>query len=559
MRPLPLPPLEQTLHKFLTAITPVFSPNEVTQAQAAAEKFLQGDGPALQTKLENYAQTQAKQGKSWVSDYWLEGYLTGRNIKALSSNVGFQIHFESETTQHARAADFIYRIAQTHRDYLQNNITPPDDGRGNSLSMDGWKVLSGAMRLPKAQCDDFYYGSDDIRNRHISVLWKGSHYILPITDDNGHVFSASALEQALQTLTQQSESADMPFSLVSALPSENAEQYLHTLCEQPHNKTVYEQLKNSWFCLSLFDSSHDENRDEIALLQTQTFTPGRAWQYKPFTYQIDLSSPFMCVHIEHTGLDGGTLGNILSNAFSQNRTTDATSTPSPTLSNWAMDDALIADIKNAVSQANQSAKDLTIEKFTTDYSKLTTKISHDALIQFSLVYAQLKTFERLRNTYEAVDTSHYLAGRTECLRANTPQARNLCEKLLNDQAQKDDLDEALKAHKTWVIDCKSGQAIDRHLYALSQQAQPNHDDFFDYVKQFCGRDFLSTSTVGTQAPIRRFVFAPTSSDGFGVNYSIGKTDYEYCLIANAHSKPDLQTMKASIQEGVAKLITLAIE
>lgn len=556
MQPLPLPPLEQTIDKFLNAIEPVFSPQDIAEAKVAAKEFLDTQGVELQTQLTQYAQTQAEQGKSWLSDHWLDGYLSGREVKALSSNVGFQIDFSSTKTQFARVAEFIHLIAQTHRDFLQNRITPPDDGRGNSLSMDGWKVLRGAMRLPKAQCDDFYYATNQVSNRHISILWNNQHYLLPVTDENGHVLSELTLAEALQTLTEKPAQASLPFSLISALPSEEAEKHLTKLCENPHNQKVYDKLKNSWFCLSIFNS---KSESEIALLQQQTFNAGQAWQYKPFTYQMDLNSDFISVHVEHTGIDGGTLQAILKHAFKQKSThkTDTQAQLEPC--NWEATAEQIEAIKAAASHTDSAAKHMKIRKFNTDYSALNMKISHDAVIQFSLVYAQLKVFKQLRNTYEAVDTSHFLAGRTECLRPNTPQALNLCQKLILDKADAEDLQTALSAHKAWVIDCKKGQAIDRHLYALSKQPQQSSEAFFKFVRQFCQADFLSTSTVGTQSPIRRFVFAPTSADGFGVNYSMNATDYEYCLISNANSIVHLNSMEEAIKEGVAKLISLIIK
>lgn len=553
-QPLPLPPLEQTITKFLHAIKPVFSATDVSGAEASAAAFLQTEGPALQQQLEDYAQTQAAKGKSWLSDYWLDGYLTGREIKSLSSNVGFAIDFSSNKTQLARAAEFIHLMAQTHRDYAQGNVPALDDGRGNLLSMDGWRVLNGAMRLPKAGADEMYYASCEAANRHISLLYEGQHYLLQVTDGQGEVCSPQALEQALQQLSDIEQT--LPFSLVSALPSDEAGYYLAKLCDNKHNQAVYTALKDSWFCLSLFASQGQP--DEIELLQQHSFLPAHAWQYKPFTYQLDLNSDFICVQVEHTGLDGGTLQAILKYAFALQPVTESGTSAALTPCNWQVDTALAKDIQCAAAEHNQAANLMQVRKFYVDYSALAKiKVSHDALIQFSLIYAQLSVFQQLRNTYEAVDTSHYLAGRTECLRSNTNEALALCRKLIDKSANIDDLQAALKAHKAWVIACKTGQGIDRHLYALGKLATQS-DAFFTYVKQFAGADFLSTSTVGTQSPIRRFIFAPTSASGFGVNYSMGSMHYEYCVIANANSISHLDAMEEAIKTGAEQLIAMLV-
>ncbi len=48
-------------------------------------------------------------------------------------------------------------------------------------------------------------------------------------------------------------------------------------------------------------------------------------------------------------------------------------------------------------------------------------------MQFALLYAQLKVFGKVRNTYEVVDTSHFMAGRTEGLRPNSAEAIELAQ------------------------------------------------------------------------------------------------------------------------------------
>lgn len=563
-KPLPLPPLEQTINKFLTAIEPVFDAQTIEKARQVASQFAKTQGAQLQKQLEEYADKQAKEGKSWISDFWLNAYLASRQPKALSSNVGFQINYPSEKTGMARCAEWIHRIVTTHRNYIDNRIDAPTDNRGNALSMDGWHTLKGAMRLPQKDCDGYYYSDKGRANRHINIFWQGSHYLLPVTDAEGNVFSTQAFETALSALSSDNAKADLPFTALSALPSDDACTQLDDLCKDTHNQNVYNALKDSLFCISIFHSGEDD----FEQLAQQTFLPSHAWQYKPYTYQIDLDSDYMSVHLEHTGLDGGTLNHVLNNAFAQSINTDTQTDTNTKLTpmNWQLSDEQIQTISELLKPVEATAKQLKLKKFTVDYSRINTKVSHDALFQFSLIYAQLKVFNQLKNTYEAVDTSNFLAGRTECLRPNTAEAKLLVEKLLQDTATTEDLTNAFAQHKTWVIACKTGQAIDRHLYGLQQicaQVQNNPDEtsqqFFELVTAFIGKDFLSTSTIGSQTPIRRYVYSPTSQGGFGVNYSMDKQFYEFCLIADAISTPKLDEMHKAIEEGAEKLISLVAQ
>lgn len=548
--PLPIPHLNDSIARFLSAFKVVTSAASYQQAQQAAAHFAATKGAQLQNQLIEYA-ASLPPTQSWVSEFWQQSYLQGRDVKAHSSNVGFALDFVTPLTGIAKAADLIQRLAQLHHDFCANNLPVPQDARGAPLTMTNWQVLSGAMRQPHPQQDQLYYADIGTQNRHCSVFYRGNHWLLRLSDANGQLCGSGDILAALGHLSAGAPSLD--FCLPSALPSAEAATVLTTLCQNPRNQQHYQACCDSWFAIALFDG---EGADDITLLRQQSFLPNRGWQYKPFSYQLDLCGDFVAVNVEHSGIDGANLQQMLARVWAQTAT--ATGAPSElTPANWQLDADLAAQIRQQVQNANQHADQYQICRFGVDSSALTGKISHDALVQFSLAYAQLAVFAQLRNTYEAVDTSHFAAGRTECLRANTPSAKALVQAMLAKSPRETLcalLPTALAAHREWVIACKKGQGCDRHLFALGmldQWQQP----FFEYVRRFLGADFLSTSSVGSQSPIRRFVFAPTSVGGFGVNYSFAAGGYEYCLIANHHS-PELAPFAAGVQAGAKALIAL---
>lgn len=56
---LPLPDLESSLTKYLTALAPLQSPKDHRESDYAIKEFLRADGPKLQEKLQQYAQGKA--------------------------------------------------------------------------------------------------------------------------------------------------------------------------------------------------------------------------------------------------------------------------------------------------------------------------------------------------------------------------------------------------------------------------------------------------------------------------------------------------------------------
>lgn len=293
--------------------------------------------------------------------------------------------------------------------------------------------------------------------------------------------------------------------------------------------------------------------------------PGNAWQYKPNTYQMDLDSDYVAIHFEHSEIDGAALMHMFTYAFglALNSTKLAKGTPSLTQLDWQLESDIASRIQQDIQAVSAQADQLNVKQCTANYTDIAIKASHDALMQFALIYAQLKVFGKVRHTYEAVDTSHFMAGRTEGLRPNSAEAINLAQSLLKNNASLEQLQAALAAHKQRVIACKTGQAFDRHLSGLKYMIKAEDNDasvsaFFDSpgYKVLTAGDFLSTSSMGVQSPVKRILFAPVMKGGFGVNYSLDDKNYEFVLFADQDSSPYLSAMCEACVEAVAKMVAL---
>ncbi len=331
MQTLPIPPLSQTLDRFITGVSPLLTDDEIKQTKAAAAHFERHCGKLLQQRLLEFAQQQDEKGVSWLTDIKLAAYLQDIRPLALCNNPGLQLDYPSSDKGLQRAASFIHRVARVHINYLNGEIEQPIDARGQPISMYNWRVLSGAMREPLAEGDHYYYAPPQTANRTISLMWQGHHIALQVTNDEGKVFSVKTLIDALQTIVDcQYERPDFNFMALSALGSQKTGAYLKTLCDNPHNQTVYHTLRDSLFCFSLYHSGENEFKQ----LHEQTFMPGFAWQYKPFSYQFDLDSDFIGLHFEHSEIDGGALSLIYNHAFELELDNKVTGQPTITRLDW---------------------------------------------------------------------------------------------------------------------------------------------------------------------------------------------------------------------------------
>lgn len=59
LQKLPIPDLEETCRKYLNAVRPLQTPREYADTEAAVGEFLEGDGPELQERLKNYANSKS--------------------------------------------------------------------------------------------------------------------------------------------------------------------------------------------------------------------------------------------------------------------------------------------------------------------------------------------------------------------------------------------------------------------------------------------------------------------------------------------------------------------
>ncbi len=175
-------------------------------------------------------------------------------------------------------------------------------------------------------------------------------------------------------------------------------------------------------------------------------------------------------------------------------------------------------------------------------------VSQDALMQFLLQYAQLTTYGSVRNTYEAVDVSHFKNGRTECVRPVSNESLVFVSTLLQEKPSREALDAALLEHKARIKASKLGQGANRHLLGLQLMAAKANSETPEFFKdegyQTFTTDFLSTSTVGDNSTVVNFAFAPTSVGGLGINYTITPEGWLYTV---SHTQEQQQKVNVFVE------------
>lgn len=581
MKRLPVPPLAQTMERYLRTVEPLLSSEEFERTRAAVNAFVAGSGPEAQRALEEFAQTEHGAGRNWMSEAWLEAYLVGRDNLTLLSNVAFELAWSSTRHGAGLAADVIHRFAAVHLDYLRGDIGPDSGPRGDELCMRQWRYLAGGLRDPQLGKDVFVPGNDDPANREVVVLHESSGYAVRVSDEFGRPLSRAAIATALATVLEDGPHSDPPFTAPAYLAGTDAARHFSEGLRVPGNADTYARLGDALFFINLIS----EDRPLAIHMEQAAFGAEQAWPFKPVTLQVGLADDFVGLHIEHSTMDGATVQSVIGRAqevpddepedltesAGESATESATGSAGESLAavpaerlRWNLRPGAAQRLHRAIERYERAASGhrwrLVHVDTGTTLRDVPFKLSLDACFQFVMLYAQLRAHGRLRSTYESVDMREYQAGRTECLRPNTPQAVEFVKALLAGEATTELLRAALDGHREQVKAAKSGQAIDRHLFGLKLMANraglpaPIFDDP-GYVA--LTTDALSTTSLGERTRIVRAAFAPTNPGCLGIYYcpiDEGHGGFEFCLNWQDGVTERVDEFADALQEGTDRLM-----
>ncbi|MDK7083037.1 choline/carnitine O-acyltransferase [Pseudoglutamicibacter cumminsii] len=563
LKPLEVPPLDGTLDAYQHALAAVLDGPELEHAREDVEHFRTGAGPRLDAALRERAEKRSAQGTNWLHNEWYSGYLTVREPLTLSTNVAFQLALPLEQTPagHApmgldRAVEFIRRAATVHLQVASRNIPEDVDARGNRITLNQWFVYAVSTRLPLGDEDQIFQSRLDETNREIGVFVNGRLFAVPLTDSAGALVSAEALRAALEAIqAAATEPAAIDFNAPSLLGSGVLEDLMVTIIEQGLNHRVYDRLGDMLFTVELLT---DNDATDAQRMREATFTPRGAWVYKPLSYQVSLHDNWTAVNVEHSCIDGATLLTAMQRIQTAELPTEASTELTQLEAEelvWTLDEDTAAEIRKLAGAYAERASKFTVQIITAPHrppADMPFKFSRDAAAQLTMTIAQQLTYGRIRAVYEAVDMREYRAGRTECLRAATPEAAAFAQKLVAGTATHDDLLAAANAHRSWVKRCKSGNGFDRHIQMMA--TIDASDPFFtDDAVLAVRRDFLSTTSVGGPQQIVRYSFAPTVPEGFGISYTPLPEATEFCVSWNIDTAEKPEEFTANLVKAAEML------
>ncbi|KAF8125069.1 acyltransferase ChoActase/COT/CPT [Boletus edulis] len=340
---LPIPPLEDTCKRYLTALRGLQDDEEHVATTRAVQKFLEGEGPALQERLKQWAAGRA----SYIEDFWYESYLSHSDPVVLALNPFFVLENDptpDRGSQLPRATALIISSLGFIHD-LRAGLLDPDAVRGRPLDMDQYTRLFGTARIPTQR------GCKMVVNeaaRHIVVLRRGQFYWFDVLDDeNRPLLTEREVLRNLQAIVHDADKTpitEVARTAIGVLTTENRKtwsQLRQALSEDRTNAACLRLIDDALFVVCLDDaapareavenqrnSSGNSNGEDLAALCSNflcgTYDLREGVQVGTCTNRwYDKLQIIVCadgaagINFEHTGVDGHTVLRFAADVFTE--------------------------------------------------------------------------------------------------------------------------------------------------------------------------------------------------------------------------------------------------
>jgi carnitine O-acetyltransferase len=460
---LPVPPLQQTLDKYIASVEPLLTEEELSETKRRVEEFGRpgGIGEILQQKLLERAASR----DSWLAEWWLQvAYLGWRLPVAVhvSPAIVFPPQPIHDTESFLRVATG-YALAYIKWVMLiQNEAIPPDVYRGKPLCMSQYDLFQ-KCRIPRPRMDESIQ-TPISEARHIIVIRNGHFFRVDILYESPEgvlsMAPASHIMQQLETvLSDAREPAQFP---VGILTSEHRDTWTHMrerLASDPFNSSALRDIETAILSVCL-DKAHPQVpnspaavRDSHSEILSKRALHGNGTQHNSCNrwfdsaIQIVIGEDGGCGSIlEHSAGDGPAA--IASNTFvldlligknydvfSDESAVDPSVLKPAKMLQWRISPSTVADIQTASRDLDKLVEDtdlacLTFTDFGKDFCKAV-KLSPDAFVQIAIQLAFYKQYGHPTAMYESGATRWFKYGRTDTIRSTTNASHAFLKAMTN--------------------------------------------------------------------------------------------------------------------------------
>jgi len=567
---LPIPKLEDTCSRYLESVEPLVPPTAFSVTRGNVEKFRDGEGKNLQEML--VKQDKAFPGDSYISPDWFDMYLRDRTPLPINYNPSLITRMDPDKQDGlVRAAFWIASSVRWHKMYRERTLKPDIFffcGNDATCKQDwfqraiGWMPQSIAAKamvfgskfqafpLDMSQYVSLFnstripqQGVDTIKRadfqRHITVNFRGHQFVVNVATEGGDPLPEGQIYARLKQIVDTNVA---PAKVdVGTFTADNREQWAEArvnMVRSMVNKSSLDLIDESMFVLNLdldTEANHTTSDGANAIGKHLLAAPTNRWWDKSFSVTVTKDGT-LGINFEHSWGDGVAVlrytvdifNDSVSRSASAATLTDAPTEPVKQL-NWELTPAL--EEVAIKSQANLEKEIRRMDYYMTVFDAFGKrdpifkgKVKPDPFMQVAMQLAWWRLYQSTVSTYESASTAAFKRGRTECIRSATKESQAFT--VLFDKQDASDSDKlralilATQKHAEVSKNAKSGQGVDRHLFALrklSERVDRPQAIFSDESYKTFGSNMISTSSLYSDALIGGG-FGPVSP-GYGVGYA----------------------------------------
>ncbi|CAM2103610.1 carnitine O-acetyltransferase isoform X1 [Caretta caretta] len=563
---LPVPPLQQTLDRYLLALQPIISEEEWTHTKGLVDEFQKpgGVGERLQKGLER----RARKTENWLSDWWLKtAYLDYRLPVVVHSSPGVVLpkqDFLDQQGQLRFAAKLIEGILD-FKTMIDNETLPVEYLGGKPLCMNQYYQILSSCRIPGPKHDSVVnYTKGKKLPSHITVVHNFQFFELDVYSSDGSPLTTDQIFIQLEKIWNTSlQTNKEPIGILTTNHRNSWAKAYNNLIKDKTNKESVRSIEKSIFTVCL-DSPIPRVSDDIYKSRVAAqmlhgggsrWNSGNRWFDK--TLQFIVAEDGSCGLVyEHAPAEGPPIVALLDHIVEYTKKPELVRSPMiplpmPKKLRFNITPEIKHDIEKAKQNLNIMVQDLDIKvivfhHFGKNFPKLE-RISPDAFIQMALQLAYYRMYGQVCATYESASLRMFRLGRTDTIRSASVDSLKFVEAMDNPSKQNQEkvelLRRATQAHRAYTDMAIKGNAIDRHLLGLKIQAIEDlvsmPELFMDTAYAVAMHFNLSTSQVPAKTDCV-MCFGPVVPDGYGVCYNpmddhinFAMSAYNSCAETNA--------------------------
>ncbi|NXG63258.1 OCTC octanoyltransferase, partial [Hemiprocne comata] len=547
---LPVPPLDESLSKYLDSVKPFLSQEEYQRTENIVKKFENGIGKELHQKLLERAKTR----RNWLEDWWLNvAYLDPRVSTQIYYNIGGPSPFIEhcwplkEGTQIERACVNTWHTLK-YWDLLRIEKVPIERSGDAVLDMSQFRNVFCTCKIPGVTRDSIssYFKTETEGEcpSHLIVLCRGRVFAFDAIHEGNMVTPPEIFRQLAYIQKRCQSEPDGPglAALTSNERTKWAELRQYLIDLDPKNLTFLEKIQKSVFVVSLDDASPHATPEDYSEVTRLALTgdPTVRWGDKSYN-SIFFSNGTSSAFCDHSPFDAMALITMLSyiekkiieNEGKWKGSDKVRDIPWPEELEFTVDQKLKNEIGLAKESYYKTVSDLQLVNYAfTSFGKALIKkkkLHPDTFVQLALQLAFYKCHGRPGCCYETSMTRRFYHGRTETIRSCTMEAVEWCKSMLDPSDSTYQriqlMHKAFAKHNKMRKECEHGKGFDRHLLGLlliaQEQGLPVPELYVDkaFTASGGGGNFvLSTSLTG----YTRFNGSalPMVHHGYGFFYAI---------------------------------------